>query len=571
MQLEQIFAHLRAWWIRVGQDIQTGPLYLFGSTVYKGGDQFNKVVSDLDLVTIIPPSLPSAIERTRWLENLLGHKLKLEQEMLVLLKRQDASEPIVSLVPITDLELEADVHKSKVRDFFRGNTFLLLGQEEVFSKPMAGLHRAGTLNLSNDMVRQVLEYSQSIRNKFLGMSAIAECSLLTWSSNVEPAPKELMRHAALVASSELPVENAQERFDVNVGLGQLNSYIFLRRLENDLYREAYDWLTLRIGGRGDKDKAKELSPSLHLFFGEIMYDLAAASVTRSPTQPNAMRDDSGSLTRSAHQHTDKASSSALSSNSSAESVSLQLATQREDASLIPVKLRISSSGILEGAPEDVSASLEEASLNLKWRRKPYFDLVLAELNQAQATLTATSQKSDSMSRIARAKALDRKLQLEAIRPRLILGLQLLIFYQRIFFISEGSRVEDLSKAISSYTLLCLDPTAEATHFGGPLVAYPIALIDRIRIHKIQFGLPNPVIANELLSGQKDSPKASWTWLAANNQSMKEISQSALATHFIPLLVRAIVNSGELGDDAVEASDEELAWLCHMQSWMVGVH
>lgn len=562
MQLEQLFAHVREWWTRVGQEIQTGPLYIFGSTIYKDGDQFDPDISDLDLVTVVPSHLTSAIERTRWLESLLQHKLNLEKDLLVLLRRRDAGEPIISFVPITHLELEADIHKSKVRDFFKCNTFLSLMPDAADRGPVVGLPQAGIKSLSNDMVRQVLEHSQGIRNKFLALSAIADKPPLSWSSNIDPVPKELMRHAAQAACSQLPVEDAQERFDVNVGLVQLTSYIFTRRAEDPLYRRAYEWLTPRIGGRGDKGKVKELDPSLHLFFGEILYDLAAASVTW--IQGQGTEEPEGTESQDLKPPTVEGNSAALPSSNATASKGLQ------PADCISVTLLIGSNGLLEGDPADIRASLEEASFNIKWRLKPYFDVALAELDQVQATLVATSQMSDGMSRVSRTRALDRKLRLEAVRSDLILGLQLLIYHQRIFFPREDSRTEDLIVAISSYSLLCLDPTAKATHFGGPLEAYPEVSIDQIRINKIQFGLPDPVL-DELLGEQEDSIPQSWLWLAANNQSMCRIPQSALAAHFIPLLVRFIVKNGKLGDDAVEASNEELQMLCEMQFWKVGVH
>lgn len=566
MQLEQVFAHLRAWWKSVGESIDTGSLYIFGSTIYKDGDQFDNDISDVDLVTVFPTNLRSAIERTHWLKSVLQHKANLERELLVLLQRRDAGEPIISFVAITQLELESDIHKSKVRDFFQRNSFLPLMPAAIDSAPIFGLPRAGTTSLSNDMVRQVLEYSQGIRNKFFAISAIALRSPLSWTSDVDPVPKDLMRNAAQAASLQLTVEHATERFDVNVGLGELISYTYSRRAEDPLYRQAYDWLVLRTGGRGRKEKAKELDPTLYLFFGEVLYDLAAASVslTQSQSSQKHIGAEPSELKPQSSNETSTVFLSEVKSNG------LPSKSQGPAEAHISVSLRIGPSGLLEGDPIEISASLEEASFNMKWRLKPYFDIDLVELDQLQVTLDATSKETDGVSRASRAKALDRKLRLEAVRSDLNLGLQLLIYHQRILFPNETSRTEDLALAIGSYSLLCLDPAAVATHFGGPLEAYPEILIDQIQIKKIQFGLPDPVV-DELLSVSKVASPQSWLWLAANNQSMRKISQSALAVHFIPLLVHVIVKSGELGDDAAESSTEELQMICEMRFWKVGVH
>jgi hypothetical protein len=356
-------------------------------------------------------------------------------------------------------------------------------------------------------------------------------------------PKGLLRTAAQAASTELP-EEAEDRFNLNVGYGELVAYLYARRGHEPIYREAYDWLIERSGGRGG---AKPLEPRLHLFLSEVLCDLASATIA--------------GIAAPASKLTERKRESALVA-STAESV--------QNRSALPITLRIGPSGLLIGDPKEIAACLAEATYNLRWRLRPYFQLQLTELEEAQKALEETERAMDADARIARVAALDRITRLEALRSELELGLQLLIFYQRIFFKDEASRVDDLISAMSGYSLFCLDPSARASHFGGPLEAWPDVVLECMPVAKIQFGLPEPVLA-ELLGAAPGETSEKLLQLAANNQPLSAVPQSALATHFIPLYVHALIESGKLKGDAVESSSEELEVLSEARFWKLGVH
>jgi hypothetical protein len=560
VNVEAIFEQLENWWAKVGDELPTGPLYVFGSTVYSQGNQFDQETSDVDLATVLPIELASAVERTVWLEKLLRHKIELEQQLLVLLKRGDASTPIVSFVPVTRMELEADIHKSKVRDFFRVSEFLdVSAQVGARVEPTRGIPGAGTRSLSNDMVRQVIEHSQDIRNRFLAISAIAKTYPLVWSSDTERVPKSILRSAAQASSARLGEGAAPERFDVNVGQGELTSYIFTRRAEDPLYRRAYDWLIARTGGRG---ASTGLDQSLHLFFGEVLYDLSAASVTWDPEHAGESKGGGAQHASTFQRDIDTPASS---ENASAQSITQ---TTSNDAP-IPVTFRIGPAGLLQGDPMDIAATLEEASTNVKWMRRPYFQVLLTELDDVETILAHTAAAADPASRVARAKAVDRKARLEAAKVEIARGVELLIFHQRIFFPAESTRSDDLAVAITGFSLLCLDGKARFETFGGPLEAWPQIVVDRLRLQKIRFGLPDLVL-KELLRSEPDASGQELLWLAANNVPLNRLPQAALAAHFIPLLVDGIVKSGALGLDAVVHSDEELQLICETRFWRLGV-
>lgn len=542
MDIEAVICQVGTWWMGVTERLPTGPLYVFGSSIVKGGAHFDPSSSDLDLVTIFPPDLPTAVERTAWLDELLKEKIELERELLHLLKRTDASQPIVSFVPITAIELAADVHKSRVANFFKINEVRLIS-DAATSSPQRGIPSAGDRPISNAMVRQVLEHCQGVRNKFFEVSAIASKFPLAWASETEAMPKALLRIAAQAASAGLP-EEADDRFDLNVGHGELVAYLFARRGHEPIYREAYDWLMGRSGGRGS---AKNLEPRLHLFFSEVLYDLASATIAGSANPRSTLAERKEEL-----------------------ATAPSMAASMQSTSAVPTTLRIGPAGLLIGDREELTACIAEATYNLRWRLKPYFQLQLTELDEVQKTLVETEGAKDADARIARVAALDQMTRLEALRSELELGLQFLIFYQRIFFKDKESLFDDLIGAMSAYSLFCLDPSARGTHFGGPLEAWPDVVLEDMPFDKIQFGLPEPVLA-ALLGAAPGRSSEELLSLAANNKPLSSVPQSALAVHFIPLYVHALIESGRLKGDVIESSSEELEVLSEARFWRLGVH
>src|SRR5205085_231691 len=140
-------------------------LFLFGSAIYKSGEQFDREYSDLDIACLL--SGPStALKRFYAFKTLHVHKANLELDMIRTLSRVTCTEPGVSIVTITDFELHANIHKSGARSFFTKNFFYdLLAREETLGIPLAGTRTM------KDEYRQALEYVQKIRNGYLAIAA----------------------------------------------------------------------------------------------------------------------------------------------------------------------------------------------------------------------------------------------------------------------------------------------------------------------------------------------------------------------------------------------------------------
>lgn len=244
-----------------------GRLYLFGSAIYKGGEQFDATFSDLDLVYLFPEGT-DALGRCSRLKTLLDHKKRLELDLIPALHRLTCDEPGVSLVPVTGLELQANVHKSGSRSFFDRNFFYDLGTKtESLSIPSAGT------SLLRDDCRQALEYVQKLRNEYLSVSANGIGGLKEFSGS-DPIPKALLRSAAQL----VPDAAEGEWYDTRLGLEFMHTILSDRRTEHDAFKNLFDKISVRRGGRG---KGVNLTAFDQLLLAEMLFDKAS----EVPTEP----------------------------------------------------------------------------------------------------------------------------------------------------------------------------------------------------------------------------------------------------------------------------------------------
>lgn len=237
-------------------------IYLFGSAIYEGGDQFDPELSDLDLVVWFADPADVTVRAQR-LSALRDLKLQLELQMVPALHRTNCEDPGASLLPVTTLEIQANTHKSGARRFFDRNVYLnlLTGSQSI------GLPNAGVCSAADD-ARQALELVQQVRNKYLAISANSTGGLTSFDAG-DPLPKSFARASAQL----LPDVAPGAWYDTRFGLDYLFDELSRRRTESTDLAALHRKISVRRGGRG---RRFPLSDYDQLLLAEIIYDNAAA-------------------------------------------------------------------------------------------------------------------------------------------------------------------------------------------------------------------------------------------------------------------------------------------------------
>jgi len=238
--------------------------FLFGSSIYQDGTQFDSERSDIDIVCLIPEDATTALSRLELMTKLLSFKRDLELRMIPKLGRTVCNEPGVSIIPLTAIELKGDIHKSGVGDFFRVNSFMnLLTGDESF-----GMQDAGTIVLK-PAAAQAMAYSQKIRNEYLSVAANGSGGLKHFDGH-DPLPKSLLRAAAQISKHS----THGQYFDVRLGLEEIHRTLLDRRAEGPTIAKLFDTkVSVRRGGRGVQ---LPLDSEDQLLLSEILFDSAAA-------------------------------------------------------------------------------------------------------------------------------------------------------------------------------------------------------------------------------------------------------------------------------------------------------
>lgn len=273
-------ALLRRWAVGISEELAPAGVYVFGSLIYREGEQFGEK-SDVDLLAIMP-ELPDAVDRTEWVERLLARKIELEDQLGRVLRR-DRKELICSVVAVTALEVAADAHKDGPPNFFASNTFYnLLSGDRV-----DGLPSAGSREIAERLVLGCVRFAQKQRNTYLGANALGDETLKPFEDGDDPAPKAIMRHAAMVQYLEDDGDaDPGAEFDVNIGADFLTVMLRDRRARlGELSRR----FAIRRGGRGEP---APLTSKDQLILSELILDAAiqleakAAAVVAEPKRPS---------------------------------------------------------------------------------------------------------------------------------------------------------------------------------------------------------------------------------------------------------------------------------------------
>ncbi|MCE4555021.1 hypothetical protein [Pelomonas cellulosilytica] len=234
-------------------------IFLFGSAIYDSGEQFNRLLSDLDIVCLLPRDL-SALERFKLMEHLREAKHDLEMRMIPSLGRENCSEPGVSVVVVTPFEVLANIHKSGARNFFDANFFLNLSNG---SMQLSLIPEAGQRDLP-DSRRQAFEFCQKTRNDYLARAANKRGGIKEYSG-IPPLPKALMRSAAQIA----PVDRDGQWYDTRLGLEHIRAILREARGLAPEFQVLDKKVSIRCGGNGIRSA---LTAEDQLLLSELLFD-----------------------------------------------------------------------------------------------------------------------------------------------------------------------------------------------------------------------------------------------------------------------------------------------------------
>ncbi len=530
---------LNEWKEQLNKEVEVSDIYIFGSSIIKDGHLFDKIKSDIDLVVVMPDSLANAVERTRWLMKLKEHKLNLELSFANLFKRAN-DKVIVSVIPLTKSEIYFDVHKSSVRDFFQDNEFYNISKGEIQN----GLVRNAEVTAIDEIIRQLFEFGQNIRHKFLAVGLKKDKNQLDWDSYDESVPKELIRTSALAAFIDSGKINSSEKTDLICGLTYLQSYVFTRRFEDPFYDNITTWISQRLLRKGEQIMLRDFE---YLFISEMIFDMALSLNSKN----------------------------ILTSNSQNKEISNNL-SEVDTTKSIKSHFVIGQNGLIKGTEDEIFKNIVNAGINLAWKTEPYFDITLEEIDLIKENIEKAPTDG---------KLIEKYRKLNNLKKELIEGFKYIIYFQNNFFYDSKDKLSDVLTSLRKFTLTRLANVLSNKHFKGVEEGFLQAYYYEYREVKtkypnvqmkttLNFGLPNNELDNYLKTNENFQVKDLMSGimsLAANNQPIMSLNSSLLANFFVPLLVQRIIESkidAMSTDKEIESFNNEIT---NLSFWDFGVN
>lgn len=272
-----IISTLKNWAENLNSEAYFDQFYAFGSLIYNDGMEFVSGVSDIDIVCVFCANLDSPLDRIDALKSIKNHKLSFEKELLTVLSWENANKPIVSIVAITEFEMQHGIHKGKNPLFYNLTDFQDLLDLNVSSRPLNfGDH--STFHHNNRGAISSIFAAQSFRNNYLSISSNGACKVQEWNGE-DIIPKDLAREAAQLRYYRQNLTD-DTQFSVNYGtfylLDILREYADL----DSRYRNLLEWFMIKSSGKGQQ-RALAIDESLTLW--EILYDSAKAAIEEKRT------------------------------------------------------------------------------------------------------------------------------------------------------------------------------------------------------------------------------------------------------------------------------------------------
>jgi len=277
IDLNQIVEIILNWKENHLNDLSIENIYLFGSSIYQNGNKFDPKRSDIDLLLIIPENVKEPLDRVELLRKIKVKKEILENEFLLTLKKEESNKQIVSILPITELELKYNFHKGESRNFFETNAFL-----DITTNIKVSFNNIYSFSkCEKELLIQVFELIQKKRNLFLKNSPTKDYKELSWKG-VDLIPKELARAYAKIASLEDENIDSGDEFNTSFGLDYLKSFLKENRTK-EKFLEMYNWIDGRSGANSNFSNLTILNSLDHLFFYECLFEKAKLFILNEAT------------------------------------------------------------------------------------------------------------------------------------------------------------------------------------------------------------------------------------------------------------------------------------------------
>lgn len=217
--------------------------YIFGSLIQRGGAQFDHQ-SDIDVVCAFPPEC-SYLERWKIVTAAIEPTAKLNLELLQFLERSDATKPIVSLVPVSSLELHAGLHKEGAAQFFSLEGFLSIKTGDL--RAIGNEHKPAEAPIEGAL--DSIRGAQRMRNAILALSPSGSSNLLSYDGP-DPLPKDFARCSAQTRWKIVNDPDHDNRFDTNEGMSYALQLLTARRKDASEVELLRSRILVRMGGRG---------------------------------------------------------------------------------------------------------------------------------------------------------------------------------------------------------------------------------------------------------------------------------------------------------------------------------
>lgn len=239
-------------------------VYVFGSLITSNGEGFDvqSYQSDVDILITFKSHLNS-IERLNAMKEFRQFKLDLEVKLVQHLELQEANRVIVSVLWVTNFEIQGNIHKGNAPNFFETPIFYNLISKE--KKKFENFENFKEMMEKRDLI-QILQEVQEMRNKYFSFG-LNNVNTLKDHTGVDVCPKGISRMAGILSVYADEGGSDEDRCDIAQGT------LFLINLvkENEKISSEFEELSSVLLSRVGRGKRSILIDQLLLLW-EALFD-----------------------------------------------------------------------------------------------------------------------------------------------------------------------------------------------------------------------------------------------------------------------------------------------------------